>query len=80
MGSEKNVIITTVILLVMALLFVAMVGLTDFVNKFSRELRYINNEINHTKGSANRYWRRRRRRLWFSLFPFVKYNTDEEEP
>ena len=48
-------------------------GLVSFFNDFSRELKYINCEIRRTYGSERRYWIRRRRRLWLSLIPFVKY-------
>ncbi len=79
MNNENDLIILLIFAFVV-ILFIVTAGLIDFVNSFSRELRYINNEIGHTEGAANRYWRRRRRRLWISLFPFVEYETDEEEP
>ncbi len=44
-----------------------------FINDFSRELKYINCEIHRTSGSERRHWIRKRRRLWLSLIPFVKY-------
>ena len=50
-----------------------LVGLCMFINDFSSELRYLNNEIGRTTGSERRYWIRKRRRLWLSLIPFVKY-------
>lgn len=80
MNRENSVIVAAIILLCLALIFVAMLGLSEFMNEFSRELRYVNNEIGHTTGSAKRYWLRRRRRLWLSLLPFIQYDTDEEEP
>lgn len=49
------------------------VGLCKFIDDFSAELRYVNNEIERTEGSERRYWIRRRKRLWLSLIPFVKY-------
>ncbi len=54
-------------------LIVLLFGLVSFFNDFSRELKYINCEIRRTYGSERRYWIHRRRRLWLSLIPFVKY-------
>lgn len=48
-------------------------GLAQYINEFVRELKYLNIEIGRTHGSERRYWLRRRRRLWLSLIPFVKY-------
>ena len=50
-----------------------LVGLCLFVKDFLQELEYINMEIQRTDGSERRYWIRKRRRLWLSLIPFVKY-------
>ena len=44
-----------------------------FLSEFQGELRFINNEINRTSGKEKKRWERRRRRLWLSLLPFVKY-------
>lgn len=54
-------------------LFLLLSGLSCFINDFSQELKYINCEIRRTNGSERRYWKRKRRRLWLSLIPFVKY-------
>lgn len=48
-------------------------GLAQFVNDFSHELRYLNNEIGRTDGEEREHYIRQRRRLWLSLIPFVKY-------
>ena len=55
------------------LLVALVVGLAQFFNRFSKELRYLNNEIGRTRGSEQARWKRRRRRLWLSLIPFVRY-------
>ena len=52
---------------------VLLVGIVSFSYKFINELKYINDEIHRTEGMEQRYWKRRRRRLWLSLFPFFKY-------
>ena len=62
-------IVTTVVLFSALLL----IGLAAFVNDFSQELKYLNNEIGRTTGAERRHYIRQRRRLWLSLIPFVKY-------
>ena len=56
---------------------VVLIGLvvwfSKFLNGFSRELRQLKNEIQRTKGEERTYWMQRKRRLWLSLIPFVKY-------
>ena len=54
-------------------LILLLFGLVSFINDFSSELRYLNNEIRRTDGAERRHWIRQRRRLWLSLIPFVKY-------
>lgn len=44
-----------------------------FFNGFTAELRYLNDEIRRTDGSEQRYWIKRRKKLWLSLLPFVRY-------
>lgn len=43
-----------------------------YVN-FSTELQRLNCEINRTYGAERKHWLRKRRRLFLSLIPFVKY-------
>ena len=40
---------------------------------FRNELEDIKYEINTSKGREREWWIRRRRRLWLSILPFVKY-------
>lgn len=54
-------------------IFLLVIGLAIFLNDFTRELRYLNAEIDRTEGAERRYWIRQRRRLWLSLIPFVRY-------
>lgn len=49
------------------------IRLCAFMEDFVSELRYINSEIRRTDGAERRYWIRKRRRLWLSLIPFVRY-------
>ena len=54
-------------------LILLLFGLVSFINDFSSELRYLNNELRRTDGAERRHYIRQRRRLWLSLIPFVKY-------
>ena len=60
---------------VVAVLFLIgmVVVLGVYINDFTRELKFLNNEIARTTGAERRHWIRLRRRLWLSLIPFVKY-------
>lgn len=57
--------------------FVILVKFVMWINDFSHELRYLNNEIGRTDGSEKRYWKRQKRRLWLSIIPFVHYRYDD---
>ena len=54
-----------------------LIGLTIrlalFFRDFSRELILLNMEIRRTEGREQQHYMRRRRRLWLSLLPFVRY-------
>ena len=55
-------------------LLVLMFFLTRLVTDFSAELRLLNMEIERSEDEQERqHYLRRRRRLWLSLLPFVKY-------
>ncbi len=58
-----------------ALFFIILIlfGLTSFIKDFFQELKNINNKIIQTHGQERKYWIHRRRKLWLSLIPFVKY-------
>ena len=44
-----------------------------FIMDFYDELRYLKDEIRRSSGSERTYWVRKKRKLWLSLIPFVKY-------
>lgn len=71
--SELYLLIGVVVVVI---LLPMLIGLVVFINDFSSELRYLNNEIGRTTGGERRYWKRQKRRLWLSLIPFVKYRQD----
>ena len=71
---ETNTELYFLIVPVVLLLFVLMIiGLASLINAFSKELKYLNAEIERTEGVERRRWIRQRRRLWLSLIPFIKY-------
>ena len=60
-------------LLVTFFLVLFVFGFATFLKDLSSEMRFINREIARTKGAERRYYIRRRRKLWLSLLPFIKY-------
>lgn len=60
-------------LAVILILPIILLMIGAYCSGFSRELRYLNTEIARTEGAERRFWLHRRRRLWLSLIPFVKY-------
>lgn len=71
-NSDTLIVLVIVIIAIMAI-SALMVGVASSMNSFSRELRYLNREIKRSYGRERKVWLRRRRRLWLSLLPFVKY-------
>ena len=63
--------LTSVIVLI--ILFVLIGAMVRFFSAFTRELTYLNCEIRRSEGQERKYWLRKRRRLWLSILPFVKY-------
>jgi len=67
---------TTSLLLIIIALFLGVLLLffvMQYVVGFFEELKFINNEISRNRGDERRYWKRRKRKLFLSLIPFVKY-------
>jgi len=64
------------VIIVIVIVFLGCMILARFVNwilTFRRELKLLRSEIGRTKGREQRYWIKKRRKLWFSLLPFVRY-------
>lgn len=70
---QSPVLNIALFIIVIILVLFVLISLTQFFKDFLQELKYINMEIERTDGSERRYWIRRRRKLWLSLVPFVKY-------
>lgn len=75
MLTKESDIVLYALIGIIALFFLVLlvVGGVSFYNSFSRELQDINNEIRRTRGEERQHWMRKRRRLWLSLIPFIKY-------
>lgn len=55
------------------ILILAVTRLAMFLQWFCRELRYVEKEIDRTHGAEKEHWKKRKKRLWRSLLPFVRY-------
>ena len=73
MNEIQAVIGLLIVLTAVCVLSLALIGFVLRYGIFTRELRRLNNEVSRTYGAERGYWVRRRRRLWLSLLPFVKY-------
>ena len=62
-----------VLLIILMLTVVLLAILSPWIRWFRRELKFINTEIQRNTGREQQRWLRRRRRLWMSVIPFVKY-------
>ena len=68
--DEILLIIIIVLIFVIALL----VKISLDIQAFSKDLRYINCEIERTDGAERRHWKREKKRLWLSfIFPFLRF-------
>ncbi|MBE6750538.1 MAG: hypothetical protein E7560_05185 [Ruminococcaceae bacterium] len=72
-NETEVVLYLTIGITVIFFLFLILIWIAIFLNIFARELKYLNTEIKRTSGNERKYWKRRKRRLWLSLLPFVKY-------
>lgn len=70
LNSEDYWIIWIIIAFVLLLIFIRTVC---FFHDFSKELKYLNMEIARADEDEIDYYLYKRRRLWLSLIPFVKY-------
>lgn len=55
------------------LLAAAILRFVTWLSDFQKELDMLNTEIGRTTGHEQQYWIVRRRRLWLSIIPFVRY-------
>jgi len=69
------VLLSAKMFLLLALIFTVIIVVKIIVayDDFSHELKYLNLEINRTRGKERKRWKKRKRRLLRSLLPFFKY-------
>lgn len=48
-------------------------GFVSWLKRFKSELKYLNIEIARTKGREKKHWKKKKRRLFLSIIPFVRY-------
>lgn len=72
-NNSDNVLYVMGAIFIILILVGLFIRLCTFIEDFASELRYLNREIDRTDGSERRHWIRKRRKLWLSLIPFVKY-------
>ena len=71
---NDNTALILMIALVATVVFILwIVHFVTWLNDFQQELLYINNEIARTTGRERKIWKKRRRRLWLTVIPFVRY-------
>ena len=70
--SPQMLSLLTGILVVLAVVVFLAVFL-PWLRDFRHEMRYINMEIQRNRGRERERWIKRKRRLWLSILPFVKY-------
>lgn len=61
------------VLLGLFFLIMLAAALGQKIGDFCDELQYLNSELQRAEPEKRKVWLRRRRRLWLSLLPFVKY-------
>ena len=69
-----NIVIYCLIGIIAIFFFImCLIAVGSFFYDFSQELKRLNCEIRRREEPERSFWIRRRRRLWLSLIPFVRY-------
>ncbi len=71
--SSENALYLLVGIAIVFVLITLIAYLVPFFVEFKKELDYLNMEIKRTTGEGKKVWLRRRRKLWLSLIPFVRF-------
>lgn len=70
-GNPFTDLLTVIaIMAAVVLVFLIILKIVLFFNKFYYKLKRINQEIRRTDGTERRHWKREKKRLWLSLIPF----------
>ena len=72
MTATDIVIFFLLMVILLPILIGLLIMIVSKVTQFSNELSYYNREIARTEGRERLHWKRRRRRLWRSIFPFLR--------
>lgn len=70
---DKGLTQTALAVVALIVLAVLVVKIAQWIIDFTKELKYLNTEINRTYGEEHLYWVNRKRRLWLSILPFFRY-------
>ena len=71
-GVELDML--TVFVLATIGLILLCLWLVPLIISFRDELEYLNMEIQRTDGRERAHWEKKKKKLWLSLLPFVRYN------
>lgn len=66
----EQALVILCIFIIAFFLLAAIMKLIIAISRFSRDLKYINIEIGRTKGSEQRSWKRRKRRLYSKFWVY----------
>lgn len=64
------------VIFILVILFLTSLLLVSFIRwvlDFRWELKRLKSEIGRTKGREQERWKRKKKKLWLSLLPFVRY-------
>lgn len=70
---DDTLVIILAVLIGVIFLGLLLIKFAAWVSEFQAELKYLNNEIGRTRGKERKRWIKRRRRLWLSIIPFIRY-------
>ena len=70
---ENYTTLICAIIIGVILLCFAIVRFAMWLQWFRKELRYVNKEIARTVGKEQQHWRKRKKRLIWSIIPFIGY-------
>ena len=62
-----------ILIIAIPVAIIALIKLVLFLLAFKKELQYLEAEIARNDGPDRDYWIKKKRRLWLSLLPFVRY-------
>ena len=70
---DDTLVIILAVLIGVIFLGLLLIKFAAWISEFQAELKYLNNEIGRTRGKERKRWIKRRRRLWLSIIPFIRY-------